>query len=91
MGKEQKKFKKFIFYSTEGVTFQPGIDNILSDVENCQILGWAKGHNSTEAFENLKIENPWLENSDYNEAIASELKDEKTYYFEIKKKICSQN
>lgn len=80
---KQELLRNFIFYTTEGLTFEPNTDGDFC-VENCQILGWAKGYNPRDALLNLKIESPWLENSKFEEIIASELKDEKTYYFNLK-------
>jgi hypothetical protein len=77
----ENKIKNFIFYTTEGCTLRPNYCEGDSDVENCQILGWAKANNPKEAFELLKLENPWILNFGFEEVIASELKDEKTYYF----------
>jgi len=81
------KIRNYIFYTTEGTTFQPLLTAEYPDypdVENCQILGWAKGCNPKEAFELLKFEYPWICDSSFVEVIASELKDRKTYYFSLK-------
>lgn len=78
------KMREYIFYTTDGNTFQPNSAAIYPDIENCQILGWAKGHNPKDAFESLKFEYPWLRDSTFDEVIASELKDEETYYFSLK-------
>jgi len=81
------KIKDYIFYTTEGTTFQPLLTAEYPDypdVENCQILGWAKGCNPKEAFESLKRECPWICDSSFEEVIASELKDRKTYYFSLR-------
>jgi hypothetical protein len=83
------KAKDFIFYTTEGTTFQPLLTAEYPDypdIENCQILGWAKGFNPQEAFETLKHEYPWICDSSFVEVIASELKNEKTHYFNLKNK-----
>lgn len=76
--------RNFIFYTTEGYTFQPNSENEMSDVENCQILGWGRGSNFKEAFNDFKKENSWLENSSFNRIIGVELKDKKTCYFNLK-------
>jgi hypothetical protein len=81
---KQKPVLSFIFYTAEGLTFQPNSYSDDGEVENCQILGWAKGYNPKDALMNLKIENPWIEESEFKEVIASELKNEKTYYFNLK-------
>lgn len=83
----KKQTKNYIFYTTEGTTFQPLTTRKYPDypdVENCQILGWAKGCNPKEAFETFKIESPWLFESSFDEVLVSELKDEKTCYFYLK-------
>lgn len=48
---------EYIIYTTEGQTIAPN-ENI--EVENCQVLGCAFGHNAYEAQENLLKENPWI-------------------------------
>ncbi len=78
------KLKDFIFYTTEGTTFQPLSTAEYPDTENCQILGWAKGCNPKEAFESLKSEYPWICDSSFREVIGCELKNEKTHYFSLK-------
>lgn len=76
--------KNFIFYTTEGHTFQPNSKVDTPDVENCQILGWGKGGAIEDAFKNFKKENPWLDASGFNEVIGVELKNDKTYFFNLK-------
>lgn len=66
--------KHFIFVTPEGYTYQPNSHAIEPDVENCQVLGFGKGGNVAEAFENLVQENSWLLNTSYNQVIAYELK-----------------
>ena len=77
--------RSFLFYTNEGYTFQPNSESDISDVENCQILGWGKGSNSKEAFDNFRKESPWLKILRFNQVIVVELKDEKTYCFNLKK------
>lgn len=48
---------KYIFYTTEGHTDAPN-ENV--EVENCQVLGFAKGRNAQEAQTILLKENPWI-------------------------------
>lgn len=47
---------EFIFYTTEGYTQAPN----GNDIENCQMLGIAKGKDKVEAKDNLLKENPWI-------------------------------
>lgn len=66
--------KSFIFITTEGFTFQPGSENSESDIENCQVIGFAQGQNEQKAFENLVQENPYLIETTFDKIICIELK-----------------
>lgn len=77
--------REFIFYTHEGCTFQPNSKSDMPDVENCQVLGWGKGNTAKKAFDNFRKESYWFKASKFNEVIGAELKDEKTYYFNLKK------
>lgn len=48
--------KEYIIYTTEGFTQDPN----GNDIENCQVLGIAKGNDKVEAKDNLLKENPWI-------------------------------
>lgn len=48
---------EYIIYTTEGHTIAP---NEYVKVENCQVLGSAKGSNKNEAVDNLLTLNPWI-------------------------------
>lgn len=48
---------EYIIYTTEGYTTAPNED---VEVENCQMLGTAKGKDEREAKSNLLKENPWI-------------------------------
>lgn len=58
---------EYIFYTTEGYTCPPNEDK---EVENCQVLGFAKGNNAREAKENLIKDNPWIIECGFNPDIA---------------------
>ena len=58
---------EYMFYTYEGHTLSPKDG---CDVENCQILGRAKGETSQEARQNLLRECPWLEEYGYNVNVA---------------------
>ncbi|MCK5490273.1 MAG: hypothetical protein KAI67_00350 [Candidatus Pacebacteria bacterium] len=79
-----KTIRSFVFYTTEGYTFQPDSESDIPDIENCQILGWGKGRTSAEAFDDFKKESPWLKTLRFNKVTGVELKDEKTYSFDLK-------
>lgn len=54
---------EYIFYTTEGMTFPPNEDE---DIDNCQILGFVKAKNSSEAKDILLEDNPWIVLSGYS-------------------------
>lgn len=56
--------KKYIFYTTEGYTVSPS----NSEVENCQVLGWARGTTPDEALKHLLEENAWILETGFNTA-----------------------
>ena len=68
--------KSYIFITTEGHTFQPNTEAIESDIENCQVIGFADGLNSQQAFENLLHENSYLLQTTFEELICYELKND---------------
>lgn len=80
------KFNRhFIFYTTEGITFQPNSDNEKPEIENCQVLGWGSGSTIQEAFDNFRKESTWLEKLKFEKVIGTELKNQKTCSFNLKK------
>ena len=48
---------EYIIYTAEGYTIAP---NEGVEVENCQVLGCARGDNDIEATNNLLRDNPWI-------------------------------
>jgi hypothetical protein len=54
---------QYIFFTPEGSTTAPN-DSI--EVENCQVLGIAKGKNESEARFNLLKDNPWITEAGFN-------------------------
>jgi hypothetical protein len=75
--------RHFIFLTQEGLTRSP--NNI--DVENLQVLGTASGDDEKMAFENFIKENDYLQDTDYDEIVVMEIKDEKQYYFSLKNNV----
>lgn len=59
---------KYIFYTTDG--FTQDLNN--KDIENCQLLGFAKGKNVSEAYDNLLLENNYLKNYSFCNIFAME-------------------
>ena len=53
----EEPMKEYIIFTTEGQTIAPNED---VEVENCQVLGRARGNNPEEAKDNLLKENPWI-------------------------------
>jgi hypothetical protein len=69
----------YIFITEEGVTYQPNSTSPEPDIENCQVIGFAKGNNEDEAFKNLTKDNEYLLDTNFNEIICMELKNEDYY------------
>ncbi|MCP2604779.1 hypothetical protein NLC29_01315 [Candidatus Aminicenantes bacterium AH-873-B07] len=80
--------KSYIFITTEGYTYSSDPSNLEPDIDNCQVVRFAKGNNENEAFENLIKENEYLSDTNFNEIICLELKYEnyfdKSKYFYLK-------
>ncbi len=56
---------KYIFLTDEGTTFQPNSISDFPDIENLQVIGFASGENSKEAFSNLLKENKYLKKTSF--------------------------
>lgn len=56
---------EYLFFTSEGQTVAPNGD---AEIENCQILGRAKGKNALEARENLLADNEWISEAHFNPA-----------------------
>ena len=56
---------EYIFYTNEGNTEAP---NTNFTVENCQVLGRAKGSSAEKALENLLEENHWISEAKFSPA-----------------------
>jgi len=46
--------KSYIFITEEGTSYQPNSISPEPDIDNCQVIAFAKGKNEDEAFINLK-------------------------------------
>ena len=75
---------KYIFLTFEWFTYQPGSESSESDVENVQMIWIWKWESKQEAFEDLKKENSWLLETNFNEIYCHELKDNNFDYFHLK-------
>jgi len=69
--------RNYIFVSGEGYTYQPNSESPEPDIENCQVIGFVKGNNENEAFDNMVKENAHLLATNFNEIVCMELKNEK--------------
>jgi hypothetical protein len=76
-----KSMKNYIFITNEGFTFQPNSQSDIPDIENMQVIGFATGKDSVEAFEQLKIDNLYLLDTTFDEIMSFELSSkDKTYH-----------
>jgi len=76
----------YIFITIEGYTYQPRSEAIEPDIENCQVLGFAKGDDADEAFKALLKGNAYLLETSFDEVVCLELKnedfmDKKRYFY----------
>jgi hypothetical protein len=78
----KNKSKNFIFLTTEGFTFQPGLTSMEPDIENLQVIGFSDGVNARDAFERLVHDNMYLLDTSFDDIFSMELVsgDEKTYF-----------
>ena len=53
---KQRKMRNFIFFTTEGLTYDPN----NKEITNMQILGSEEGEDILEAFKNFKISHSYL-------------------------------
>jgi hypothetical protein len=63
----------YIFLTNEGYTFQPNSESELPDVENLQVIGFAKGINADEAYKNLLIDYPYLKETSFEKIFCYQL------------------
>jgi hypothetical protein len=75
--------KTFIFITAEGFTYQPGSELPEPDIENCQVIGFGRGKNIEEAFEDMICSNNHLLKTSFSEIIGLELKSEKRTYLSL--------
>ena len=67
---------EYIFLTDEGFTFQPNSVDGMKEIENIQVIGFAKGVNSDEAFLNLLSENPYLRETSFEKIFCYQLSQE---------------
>lgn len=82
------RIKNFIFLTAEGATFQPDSKSTKPDIENLQVIGFACGRNSKEAFQKLIEQNSYLLDTSFEEIFSYELSnsyDETKVYYSLSK------
>ena len=80
--------RSFIFITKEGITYQPDSCAEQPDVENCQVVGFGKGVEVTEAIENFLMVNPWIMDTTFNQVMVYELKVDEILYPKLDLLIC---
>lgn len=76
--------KKYVFITSEGFTFQPGSESAEPDIENLQVVGFAKGNSPEEAINSLLKTSPHIAETSFDEVTALELKSEKGTSYSLK-------
>lgn len=84
METKNNEINEYIFITNEGVTFQSNSDSDIPDVENMQVIGFEKGKDIIEAFNKLKDNNTYLLDTNFDEIIGIELKNQNFEYFNLK-------
>lgn len=62
--------QNFIIVTKEGSTLPPNFERSSLMVENLQVLGFARGNNKKEAVQNFGLENKWIKEAGFSEAMA---------------------
>jgi len=76
--------RKYIFLTTEGLTYQPNSASPEPDIENMQVIGFAQGDTVQEASRNLLDLNEYLADTNFDEIFAIELANDHREYFSLK-------
>lgn len=89
VGKRQDA-RAFVFFTSEGFTFQPESEAPEPDVENLQVLGFGVGVDDKDAFRNMLHDNAWVLESSFDDVCCMELKhlgyEGQVTHFSIKRK-----
>ncbi len=70
----EEKLNPYIFITNEGYADQPDSESIESDIENCQVIGFANGRTSKHDFDNLIKDNSYLLQTTFEEMVCYEMK-----------------
>lgn len=76
-----KAISRYIFLTTEGITFQPNSKSLEPDIENLQVIGYGDGNTPEEAFEDLIKKNNYLLETTFNEIFCRKVGEIEKYFF----------
>ena len=75
---------EYIFLTFEWYTYQPESEASEPDIDNVQMIWISKWNSKEDAFENLKNDNEWLLETNFDEIYCHELRDHNFTYFYLK-------
>jgi hypothetical protein len=76
------RLRKYIFYTEEGTTYQPGSESVTPDIENLQVVGFGQGESPEAAVRNMVAENKYILETAFDEVIGVELRSERrTFHY----------
>jgi hypothetical protein len=75
---------KYIFLTTEGLTYQPNSASSEPDIENIQVIGFAQGDTVQDASRNLLELNEYLADTNFDGIFAIQLADDHREYFSLR-------
>ena len=59
----------YIFLTDEGYTFQPETEDEPVEIDNLQVIGFARGTDGISAYRNLLSENPHLQGTSFERVL----------------------
>jgi len=75
---------EYIFLTTEGSTYQPNSDSLEPDIDNVQVIGFARGMTVQEAAIGLIQSNAFLADTSFDEVFAIKLADANREYMSLR-------
>ncbi|MDD5591459.1 MAG: hypothetical protein PHY18_06005 [Dehalococcoidales bacterium] len=75
---------EYIFLTTEGSTFQPSSISSEPDVENMQVIGFARGDTVQDAATRLVELNKYLVDTSFDDIFAIQIADENREYLSLR-------
>ena len=73
MLENRSMMNNYIFLTDEGYTFQPETGDEPMEIENLQVIGFAKGTDGNDAYRNLLAENPHLQETSFQRIFCYQL------------------